>query len=226
VNNLLATDPNALAAFSFYDLGLQLLVAFALSYLLQAHLYRYGNTYSNRHDLRPILPAITLTTLLVISVVKSSLALSLGLVGALSIVRFRTPIKEPEELAYLFMAIAIGLGMGANQILTTTIITLTTMVVLIFFKRDVKSRQNTGMHLALTIEGADRISPDRVNEILAGHLARVDLQRYGSRGDFQEFVYHVDLSDPGQLSGLSDAISSEFPDMSINFVHAPRIPGL
>ena len=55
------------------------------------------------------------------SIVKSSIALSLGLVGALSIIRFRTPIKEPEELAYIFIAIAIGLGLGAGQYLITTI---------------------------------------------------------------------------------------------------------
>ncbi len=41
------------------------------------------------------------------------LMLGLGLVGALSIIRFRTPIKEPEELAYLFLAIAVGIGLGA-----------------------------------------------------------------------------------------------------------------
>ena len=68
-----------------------------------------------RRDLGLVLPVISLTTLLVISVVKSSLALSLGLVGALSIVRFRTPIKEPEELAYIFLAIAVGLALGADQ---------------------------------------------------------------------------------------------------------------
>jgi hypothetical protein len=68
-----------------------------------------------RRDLGLVLPVICLTTLLVISVVKSSLALSLGLVGALSIVRFRTPIKEPEELAYIFLAIAVGLALGADQ---------------------------------------------------------------------------------------------------------------
>ena len=51
--------------------------------------------------------------------VKSSLALSLGLVGALSIVRFRAAIKEPEELIYLFLTIAAGLGTGAGQIKIT-----------------------------------------------------------------------------------------------------------
>ena len=50
-----------------------------------------------------------MTTMLIISIVKSSLALSLGLVGALSIIRFRAAIKEPEELAYLFLAIGISI---------------------------------------------------------------------------------------------------------------------
>ena len=44
-----------------------------------------------------------------------TLALSLGLVGALSVIRFRTPVKEPEELAYVFLAIASGLALGADQ---------------------------------------------------------------------------------------------------------------
>ena len=80
---------------------------------------KYGNSLSNRLHFGAILPVLTLITLLVISIVKSSLALSLGLVGALSIVRFRTAIKDPEELIFLFLAIAIGLGFGADQRLPT-----------------------------------------------------------------------------------------------------------
>ena len=70
---------------------------------------------------------------LVIVVVKSSLALSLGLVGALSIVRFRTPIKEPEELVYLFLAIALGLGYGAGHILITSLLVTGILLVIYFW---------------------------------------------------------------------------------------------
>jgi hypothetical protein len=76
-----------------------------------------------------IIPVLSAVVFLVIIVVKSSLALSLGLVGALSIVRFRTPIKEPEELVYLFLAIAIGLGYAAGQILITTILSLSILFI-------------------------------------------------------------------------------------------------
>ena len=59
---------------------------------------KYGNSLSNRKKLMQTFVLISVTVMLVISIVKSSLALSLGLVGALSIVRFRAAIKEPEEL--------------------------------------------------------------------------------------------------------------------------------
>ena len=76
---------------------------------------------------------IALTTMLVITIVKSSLALSLGLVGALSIVRFRSAIKEPEELVYLFLAISIGLGYAAGQNLITTVLTLLILIIIYFW---------------------------------------------------------------------------------------------
>ena len=85
-----------------------------------------------------VFPLILLTTVLVISIVKSSLSLSLGLVGALSIVRFRTPIKEPEELAYLFICIAAGLGLGANQTVPTVIGVVTILLVMIISKKNLQ----------------------------------------------------------------------------------------
>ncbi|MEA3397725.1 MAG: DUF4956 domain-containing protein, partial [Chloroflexota bacterium] len=100
-------------------LMLNLLLAFVLSVVVAVYYARFGEALSNRVKFARLLPFLTLVTLLVISVVKASLALSLGLVGALSIVRFRTAIKDPEELLYLFLAIAIGLGMGADQRIAT-----------------------------------------------------------------------------------------------------------
>ena len=101
--------------FSLFDLSLNLGIGFILSLVISLHYLFRSKTRILRKDLTYALPAIGLTTLLVITVVKSSLALSLGLVGALSIVRFRTPIKEPEELAYIFLSIALGLCLGADQ---------------------------------------------------------------------------------------------------------------
>ena len=85
---------------SITELVTNLIIGAILAYIVRLHFFRVSNSLTNRSEFMSVLPFIILTTTLIISIVKSSLALSLGLVGALSIVIFRTPIKEPEELAY------------------------------------------------------------------------------------------------------------------------------
>tara|TARA_Y100001970_G_scaffold53208_1_gene67303 strand:+ start:1727 stop:2386 length:660 start_codon:yes stop_codon:yes gene_type:complete len=103
---------------------LNLILCMALVSLVGWFYKKYSRSLGGKSHVGSILPLIGLTVFMVITVVKSSLALSLGLVGALSIVRFRTPIKEPEELGYLFLTIAIGLGFGAGFELITIVVTL------------------------------------------------------------------------------------------------------
>jgi len=88
---------------------LNIIVGVIMSLILRYHFQRFGSTISNREEIGQVFPFTLLTTILNVTVVKSSLALSLGFVGALSIVRFRKPIKEAEELACLFFVIAMGL---------------------------------------------------------------------------------------------------------------------
>ena len=121
------------APISFTSLFINLAVGALISIILKFHYKKYGSTISNREEFSNIFPFILLTTTLVITIVKSSLALSLGLVGALSIVRFRAAIKEPEELVYLFLIIAIGLANGANQFMVSIIATFTIVIMCYFF---------------------------------------------------------------------------------------------
>ena len=81
-----------------------------------------SSSLSGKFHVGVVIPILAQITFFIILIVKSSLALSLGLIGALSIVRFRTPIKEPEELVYLFFSIAIGIGFGAGQTLISSVI--------------------------------------------------------------------------------------------------------
>jgi len=109
-----------------------LLVTLVLSLLVKIVYTKFSTTISNKKEFSKNFVILGLTTCIVITIVKSSLALSLGLVGALSIVRFRAAIKEPEELAYLFLIIAIGLGAGAGQIIIITIGTVVSLTVIVF----------------------------------------------------------------------------------------------
>ena len=71
--------------------------------------------------------------------------------GALSIVRFRTPIKEPEELVYLFIAIAIGLGYGSGQILITLTIFLLISFIIWFFYKNKSNNKELDFNLVIEI---------------------------------------------------------------------------
>ena len=104
----------------------------------------------------PLFLLLIPTMILIITVIKSSIALSLGLVGALSIIRFRTPIKEPEELAYIFIAIAIGLGLGANQVLATVIGFSVVAIVMLpaMFKRSNAVRSHNA-YIDIVLESVD-----------------------------------------------------------------------
>ena len=124
---------NSIEIFSF---TMMLLGVWILSSLLSLHYNKFFPHISRSQSMGKTLIIISTITFLIITVVKSSLALSLGLVGALSIIRFRTPIKEPFELSYLFMSIAIGLGFGANQWLPTSIVIIFSLVVLIFYSKN------------------------------------------------------------------------------------------
>ncbi len=89
----------------------------------------YPNVIKSQHFTQTLI-GVAVITFLIIVTIKNSLALSLGLIGALSIVRFRTPIKEPFELCYIFAAIATGIGLGAGQILNTTTVIIIYLIVL------------------------------------------------------------------------------------------------
>jgi hypothetical protein len=123
-----------------------------MSFLLRRFYISRSFSLTGKNHIGSIIPILSTIVFLVILIVKSSLALSLGLVGALSIVRFRTPVKEPEELVYLFFAIAIGLGYAAGQVLVTTVIVSLIMVMIYFWlsNRDIARTLEYNMIISWT----------------------------------------------------------------------------
>ncbi len=119
----------------FGNFFVAILLSLILSYLVKLTYLKVGRALNDKDYFSDTFIPLAIITTLVITVIKFSLALSLGLVGALSIVRFRAAIKEPEELVYLFFIIAIGLANGANQFLLSSI--ATAMIVGFLFARNI-----------------------------------------------------------------------------------------
>ena len=121
------------SAVSLLDMALALALAFGLGmfiFLVYKKTYQ-GVMYSSSFGVTLI--ALTLITTLVILAVTSNVVLSLGMVGALSIVRFRTAIKEPLDIAFLFWSIAIGIVLAAGMIPLAVIGSVIIGIILLVF---------------------------------------------------------------------------------------------
>jgi len=224
----LSTQLGSAEPLSIAALLVALGVGLVLSLILRWHFQRFGSTLSNRAEFAQVFPFIAMTTILIITIVKSSLALSLGLVGALSIVRFRTPIKEPEELAYLFMAIAIGLGLGADQIVPTITAAVVILASIAALRWSRRSEEAKNLYLSIDCplrEGEP--SPIReIEALFSRFVATGDLRRVDHRNGVLEATYWIDMKTTSSLSELIQALESEFPGIGITFIDQQRVPAL
>ena len=219
------------APLNLITLLINLGVGILLALILRWHFERFGSTLSNRAEFAQVFPFILLTTILIITVVKSSLALSLGLVGALSIVRFRTPIKEPEELAYLFMAIAMGLGLGADQTVSTAVASLVILATIALLRWTRRARQDRNLYLSVDL-GANANAAEHdgrlesLNEVIARHVSVNDLRRLDARDGSLEVTYFVDVEESQRLSELIDDLNQSFPGIGVSFIDQNQMPSI
>ncbi len=194
---------------------LDIVLAAIFGYLLGRLYIRCGRSLSNRREFAFNFPLLVVTTMLVISIVKSSLALSLGLVGALSIVRFRSAVKEPEELIYLFLAIAIGLGLGGNQrVITICAFFLIAAIILI----GNRSRDKATPSLHLTITGPREIDLDQVMNSLRPHCTDLHLLRLDETDAELEAALYISFASVEQLSAARSSLKGLGTSLNVSFL--------
>ena len=215
---------------TFEPLSLSVLVVnLALGAILSAgvawYYHRFGEALANRTKFAKLLPVLCLTTILIIAVVKASLALSLGLVGALSIVRFRAAIKDPEELIYLFIAIAIGIGLGADQQMPTIVAVCILLAVLVGTKLITfrTRKQNFYVNIQAPEQETSRTF-ESVNQILANYADFVDMRRLDRRDHVLQLTYFLRCKDQQKLSKLMQELHGCMPDCTFSFVDQSNVP--
>lgn len=197
-------------------LVLALITAAVLSFILAKLYVRYGKSISNRRVFSSNFVLLTTTTTLIIMIVKSSLALSLGLVGALSIVRFRAAIKEPEELAFLFLAISIGLGLGAGQLMTTLIAFV--IISLIIYGRHFIYKKEENQNLHITVSGKG-IKLKDILEVLNKNCASVSLKRFDQlENEILESSFLVDFDSFQKLEKTREELNALSKSINITYL--------
>lgn len=222
------TDLNttiSLPGISIDTLFWNFLLCIFLSFILCWHFNERARKRYLRRDLGLVLPVICLTTLLVISVVKSSLALSLGLVGALSIVRFRTPIKEPEELAYIFLAIAIGLALGADQreVAVLSLVIILAVISVIDRLKPKYSTSDANLMLNLEVSSTDATT-ESVLAMLESISPETNVRRIDQNHQNLSVTALIKIKDATSIHKFSKDFQQKFPNGSFSFIDDSSMP--
>ena len=180
---------DGIAQFSLADT----LIALGLAFLLGLFIYFvYKKTYLGVMYSRSFgvsLVAMTMISTLIILAVTSNVVLSLGMVGALSIVRFRAAVKDPLDIVYLFWAVGVGIVLGAEMFPLALIGSLVVGLVLLVF---VRTKQITGEYI-LVIRCADAEAEKKAAEIVKADAKRSAIKTKTVSAGEIELTYDVTL---------------------------------
>lgn len=174
-------------------------------------LYRFftRNSFYNK-NFNLSLVGMAIVTAAIVLAIQSNLVLSLGMVGALSIVRYRSAVKDPMDLFFLFWSIAIGIMCGARQYMLTLIITLILSVVFILLTNIPEAKKP----FILVVNG----SPNSINEVkdsISKNVASYKIKSNFVSGDKFRMIVELKAKDEqsvvteiGKIAGVSASILS------------------
>lgn len=191
-----------ITAFSALDMVIAMGLAFVLGLFI---FFVYKKTYAGvmySAGFGVSLLGLTLITTLIILAVTSNIILSLGMVGALSIVRFRTAIKEPLDIVFLFWSIAGGIVLGAGLLPLAILGSLFIGVILVVFVN--KKSVDAPYILLINSEGEGQ-EEDILNHI-GQHVKRYSIKSKTISGSGAEFTFEVRLKDDdtGFMGGIKE----------------------
>lgn len=204
------------------DFFVNFLIVSVIAFIIQHFYIRYGSALSDRRKFAQIFMPLALATFLIITVIKSSIALSLGLVGALSIVRFRAAIKDPEELTYLFLVIGLGIVGGASKPLLAILSFIAILTILYLHQRFSSKQKSLSGKTHININTSHSNSSDII-EGIKNHVSYLELKRVDSSqaGNFYGLVSQ--LNSVEDIENIKSAILKLDPAATISIVDQPDV---
>lgn len=174
--------------------AVEILINLAVSYAVGMFIYFvYKKTFQGvlyQRSFNVSLVAITMIITLIIMTISGNLVLSLGMVGALSIVRFRTPIKDPVDLVFIFWAITAGIANGVGYFNISIIGSVVMTIVLLFMTK--KEEQEQPYLLVLHIP--TQINSDEIASIVKKEVSKYSLKSKTITPDYAEITAEVRLN--------------------------------
>jgi len=193
-----------------------------IAYLLKIFYIKYGRAISDRRKFSNNFIPLAVGTLLIIAVIKSSIALSLGLVGALSIVRFRSAIKDPEELTMLFLVIGLGLLGGANKPILA-VLAFALIFPILFFNFKMSLRKGTVTNKAFLNIKTNLSDIEILISAISDHTSYLEVKRVDSAGDSLTASFLCILDSTSKLQEVISSVKSKDATATVSFVEQPDL---
>jgi hypothetical protein len=195
-----------IGAWSFVFLMATSLVASLLASYLYLQFYSSRATGSDVHRAFPLL-GISITAIFIC--IQFSLPLSLGLLGALSIVRFRTPIKEPEEIGFIMLVIAASIAVATFKLVFVAILFVVALAALVVQTAGYRlGRGRVGGTIIVTVPDGNDLDGPAVADLLKGRLSRTRLESISRAGDHTVYAYQFKGATPGALHALERELAA------------------
>ena len=189
----LLKDVELIGAINYANWGIGIVLLLVYTAVMQQLFRRFALVASNRRLFASQFMYYAISIFLIITTIKSSLALSLGLVGALSIIRFRTAIKEPEQIIFLLALTAIAISLAAEQFVLSSLAVLVFAIIAII--RHQGSRKQDWVHQDFLVIEFQQDNADRaqgVLEQLIGLNEIESLSHYSNESGVYRLVFRIE----------------------------------
>lgn len=180
VNNLMAENYT-----SFGSVLFKLLMSLVIASMIYAAYYYSSSKVTYNSNFNFSLVAMAVITTAIMSVISSSIALSLGMVGALSIIRFRTAIKDPKDAMFIFWSIMVGICCGVSQYA----IAMACTVILFFFYMFAKTVKEEKRYILIVKCGINVM--DEVKALTYRYFPNSRISVQNTTEDRVEFIYEL-----------------------------------
>ena len=198
----------------FVGLILTIVIGISLSVIYK----NFSLALSNKQNLSFNLLLLALITYLIISSIKSSIALSLGMVGALSIVRFRVAIKEPEEVVYIFFAIAIAIANAAGIFFQSAISSIIIFIIIIINNKLKFKFINIGSDYLLIFNGIENYKKyDHLINLLKKERLNFIILNYEILGQKISANIKIKFINQNQIENLKKSIINFDKNLNYSF---------
>jgi uncharacterized membrane protein YhiD involved in acid resistance len=170
-----------------------------------------GVLYSKNFNVTLLL--VTVITTMVMMIIGSNLALSLGMVGALSIIRFRTAVKDAKDSAFIFWSIAVGIACGSGIYSIAFLGSIIIAIILFFMSKGV---MDDTTYLVI-IHALAQVDEEKISDIVEKHCAKVNLKMKNTNTSAVDLTYEVSFK-KGKEKNITNDIMAIGGINAINIV--------